>query len=313
MGVSMCSLSNAEKADLHEFQYDMEWDTSEEDEDTDDDNEYFNLGKMGRCMSLPDLSDIETVSQRNTNAKQVLKSQAFHEKMKVWHRSSVGSPEAAFHEKMKVWHRSSVVSPEAELQAKCWCNMVANDTLKHLSHTVRIAGWTVETGVTINNELSRQDEVLSRAETDLSTSQYETEQLAETRKGMRSLGSKVKNVIWKKSPKLKINEFDSKTSSSSNVKLELFEEDVTSCSLGKMECKSPSSSTNTSQDIQQIQIKKGLGQLHNALDIMAVQQMDVAWTLDTQKARFNIFENQLTTTNENINRQRQMIRLCGSL
>jgi len=292
MGVSMCSLSNGEKANLHEFQYDMEWDTSEEEEDTDDDNEYFNLGKMGRCMSLPDMGDLETSSPNSTNAK--VRSQSFHENMKVW-------------------HRSSVVSPEAELQAKCWSNMVANDTLKHLSHTVRIASSTVETGVAINNELSRQDEVLSRAETDLSISKYETEQVAETLRGMRSLRSKVKNVMWKKSPKLKINEFDSKTSSFSNVKLELFEEDVTSCSISNMECKTPSSSPNTSEDIQQIQIKTRLGQLHNALDIMAVQQMNVAWALDTQKTRFNIFEDQLTRTNEKINRQRRMIRICGKL
>merc|ERR1719245_618815 len=106
---------------------------------------------------------------------------------------------------------------------------------------------------------------------------------------MRCLRSKFKNVIWKKSPKAKINDFDSKTSSFSNVKLELFEEDMRS-SLSKMECKSPGSSTDTPEEIQQIQIKTRLGQLHNALDIMAVQQMDVAWALDNQEGRFNIFE-----------------------
>jgi len=291
MGVSMCSLSKDEQADFHEFQYDMEWDTSEEQEDTDDDNEYFNLAKMGRCMSLPNVSGLETITPTNrTKAKQVLRSRG-----------------NSFGEKMNDWQRSSVVNPEAELQAKRWCNLVTDDTLKHLSHTVLIAGSIVETGVAINDELSRQDGLLSTAESDLSISKYETEQLAKTPKGVRCFRSNLKNVIWKKLPKLKLKDFDSRTSSFSNVKLELVEEDVRTFSLSKMEGKSPSLSQDTSKDIHQIQIKAGMADLHRALDMIAVQQMDVASTLHRHEGRFNMFEDQVSTTNSKICRQRRMI------
>merc|ERR1719397_1207548 len=117
-------------------------------------------------MSLPNVSGLETITPTNrTKAKQVLRSRG-----------------NSFGEKMNDWQRSSVVNPEAELQAKRWCNLVTDDTLKHLSHTVLIAGSIVETGVAINDELSRQDGLLSTAESDLSISKYETEQLAKTPK-----------------------------------------------------------------------------------------------------------------------------------
>jgi len=296
MGVSMCSISNEERGDIDEFQYDMQWDTSEEQEDTDDDSEYFNLGKMGRCMALPDMVDLEkeTPSDR-TKTGRVLRSGGF-----------------SLQNKIKYWHQSSVTNREAELQAKRWCKMVTDDTLKHISHSVHIAGKIVETGVAINNELARHDSVLSKAEADISLSKYETEQVAETLKGMRSLRSKLKNVIWKKEPKLKMEEFDSKTGPFNKVNLDLFEANVESCTPSKTECKSPSLSKDTSDDMQQIQIKAGMGQLHKALDMIAVQQMDVAWALDTQEERLTMFEDQLTTTNEKINRQsRMMSRIMG--
>jgi len=290
MGVSMCSLSRGEQANSHEFQYDREW-TSDEQEDTDDDSEYFNLGKMGRGMSLPDLSALETVAPINRKkAEQVL-----------------GSRRNLSQDNMNYWNRSSVVNPEAELQAKLWCNTVANDTLKNLSHTVRIAGSIVETGAAITDELSRQDRLLSMAETDISVSKYETEQVAKTLKGMRCLRSKLNNVMWKKSPKRKqILDLD-KTTSFNNMKLECSEEDMKSYAVSKTERKSQSVSQDTLGDIQQIQIKTGMGRLHNALDIMAMQQMDVAWALHTQEERLNMFEEQVTTTNEKINRQRRMV------
>jgi len=291
MGVSMCSISNEERGDIDEFQYDMQWDTSEEQEDTDDDSEYFNLGKMGRCMSLPDIADLEKETPRNrTKTGGILRSRGF-----------------SFQKKMIDWDHTSVVNPEAELQARRWCKMVTDDTLKHISHSVHIAGTIVEKGVAINNELARHDSLLSKAETGTSLSKYETEQVAETLKGMRSLRSKLKNFIWKKEPKFKMEEFDSKTGPFNKVNLDLFEENVGSCSPSKTECKPPTLTKDTSNDMQQIQIKTGIGQLRKALDIIAVQQMDVAWALDTHEERLTMLENQWATTNEKINRQTRMI------
>jgi len=291
MGVSMCY---GERDDIEEFQYDMQWDTSEEQEDTDDDSEYFNLGKMGRCKSLPDIVDLEKKTpMHRTKTERGLRSHGL-----------------SFQKKMIDWHQSSVVNRQAELQAKRWCKMVTDDTLKHISHSVHIAGSIVEKGVAINNELARHDSLLSKAETDVSLTKYETEQVAETQKGMRSLRCKLKNAIWKKEPKLKMEEFNGKTGPFSKVNLDLFEGSCLPC---KTECKSPSLSKDTSDDMQQIQIKAGMGQLNTALDIIAVQQMDVALALDTQEERLTIFENQLATTNEKINHQTRMIRtIIGS-
>merc|ERR1719285_904395 len=97
-------------------------------------------------MSVPDLSGLKKATQLNRpKTEQVLRSREY-----------------SLQQKMKDRRRSSVVNGEAELQAKRWCKMVTDDTLKHLSHTVRIAGTIVDKGVVINNELARQDSVLSK-------------------------------------------------------------------------------------------------------------------------------------------------------
>merc|ERR550534_277757 len=228
-------------------------------------------------MSVPDLSDLEKATQLNrAKTEQVLRSRRY-----------------SLQEKMKDRRRSSVVNQEAELQAERWCKMVTDDSLKHLSHTVRIAGTIVEKGVAINNELARQDSVLSKKMTDI-------EHVTETLNGMRSLRSKLKSAFWKREPKLKMKEFDSKTSCFSTVKLCLFE-DAGLCSRSKLACNSSTMFKDTSEDMQQIRIKAGMGQLHKALDIMAAQQMDVAWTLDTREGRLAMFENKLISTNKKLN------------
>jgi len=290
MGVSMCSPSPGDPVNLDEFQYDVQWDTSEEQEDTDDENEFFNLGKMEKCMSLQGLGNLETATPM----------------IRVKTGRALGSGGFSFTEKMENWHQSSVVNREAELRAKSWCKMVTDDTVENLSHTVHIAGSIVEKGVAINNELARQGTLFSKAETDISLCKYETDQVTETFKGMRFLRSKLKKVIWKKEPKFEMDEFDIKTTPFSRVKLDLFEQNMESCSLST--CKSPSLLKDTSEDVQQNQIKAGIRELHNALDIMAMQQIKVASALDTEEERLTMFGRQLTATNENINRQSQMIR-----
>jgi len=287
MGMRMCSISNGEKGDVIEFKYDMNWDTSEEQEASDDDNEYFNLGRMGKCISLPDLGDLEKVTELNrAKTEQVLRLRG-----------------CSYQEKMKEWQRSSVVNRDAEFQAKNWCKKVTEDTLNQLSNTVLIADSIAETGVAINNELARQDRVLWKNETDI-------DKATQTLMGMRSWRSKLKKVVWKKEPKIKINVFNRTTSSSNNVNLDLFE-DVGSYPLSKLECRSSTLPEDASEDIKQLQIKEGMGQLHKALDTIAMQQMDIAWALNTQDARLAMFENRMTTTNEKINEFCMKSRVMG--
>jgi len=292
MGLSMCSHgSNGERGNIRGFQYAENWHTSEEQEDTDDDSEFFNLGRMGKCMSLPEPHDLEkAVAVKRAKSEQRVRSREY-----------------AFQEKKKDWHRSSVVNRDAELQAKRYSKMVMDDSLTHLSRTIRTAGSIVEKGAAINDELARQEHVLSKAETDIFVTQYETEQVTQKLKGMRSLRGKLKNVIWKKEPTLRRSEFDSKRSTFSNVNLDLLKDDVGLCAFSKMECKSSSLSKEISEDMQQIQIKEGMGHLHRALDIVAAQQMEAAWALDNQEGRLSMFENDVTTTNSKINCQSQMI------
>jgi len=292
MGVSMCSqASTSERSNVHEFQYAETLHTSEQD-DTDDDSEIFNLGRISKCLSLPGLSDLDKPATMNrAKSEQVLRSSGY-----------------SYQKKMKDRRRSSVVNQEAELQAKRYSKIVMDDTLKHLSHTIRTASSIVEIGDGINNELARQERVLSKAETDISIAEYETDQMTQTLKGMRSLRGKLKNVIWKKEPKLKIKDFDCERSTFSN--LDLLKEDVGLSSFSRMECKPSSTYKATSEDMHQTQINAGMGQLHKALDIMKVQQVEAAWALDSHERRLSMFENQVTTTNNKINCQSRMI---GSL
>jgi len=256
----------------------MAWTTSEEQEDTDDDNEYFNLGRMGKCMSVPNLTDLEKSTQLNSaKTEEVLRPRGY-----------------SLQERTKDRRLSSVVNGEAELQAERWCKMITDDTLKHLSHTVRIAGTIVEKGVGINNELARQDSILSKKMTHI-------DQVNQTLNGMRSLRSKLKSALWKKEPKPNMKEFDSKTSFFSTVNLDLFG-NTGSCPNSELECCSSTILEGRSEDMQQNRIKDGMGQLHKALDIIEKQQMDVAWALDTQEGRLSMFEKRMVTTNRKLNR-----------
>merc|ERR1712061_777321 len=129
---------------------------------------------------------------------------------------------------------------DAELQARRYSEMVMDDTLKHLSQTIRSANSSVEEGAAITNELARQARVLSDAETDISIAEYNTNQVAQTLRGMRSLRGKLKSVIWEKKQELRTIEFDCRRSNFSNVNLDLSEEDVGLCAFSNMACKSSS-------------------------------------------------------------------------
>jgi len=295
MGVTLCSCKT--RSSIDNFYCTEEMVTSDEEEDTDGD-EFFNLGKMGRCVTMPD------------ELRQVLQGPSKPRKIKSWPQSR--SEECLMEKKMKDWPRSSVLNPEGELQAKRYSKMVTNDSLRHLRETIRTASSIVDKGTSINDELARQERVLSKAENDIAIAEYDTDQTTETLKGMKSLKGKLASVIWKKEPKLRINKFNKETSAFSNVNLSLLNEDVGLCAFSKMQSSKVSSlSKDMSEDTvdkQQTQIKAGIGQLHEALDAITLQQMDTAYAIDKQDGRLSVFDNRISTTHQKINCQTQMIK-----
>lgn len=296
----MCSQScGSRRCNIHEFPFQraVNMHASEEWEDTDDDSDYFNLGRKGKYVNVQETSDFKKGAPTKIRAKSV-------EVRGSCRQSSKG--------KIKDWHVSSVVNQKAELRARRYSEMVMDDTMEHLFHTIRTAGSIVEKGEAINNELSRQDHVLSKAETDISIAEYETDEVTQTLKGMGSLRGKLKRVIWQKQPTLRRTEFDSKRSTFSNVSFDGLPEDVGLCAFSKMNSKPSSLSKEKSEDAHQIQFKAGLGELSKALDIMTVQQKETAWAIESSEGRLSMFEDQVTSTNNKINRQSQMInRIMG--
>jgi len=287
MGVKLCSqASNGDLGNIFEYQsrHAENLIALEEQEDSDDDNEYFNLGRMSKTMYMLDRSKFIPPSMKKSQSVRVVRSRGY-----------------SLEEKRTDWHRSSVVNREAELRAKRYREMLVDDTLKHLSQTIRTANSTVEKGAAINKELARQDLVLSNVENDIFFTEYETDQLTQNLKGMSSLRGKLKSVIWKKKPKLKMKKCNSDSNPCGNVNMDSLEEDLGLCAFTRVDCKS------SSLDRHQIQFKSGLEQLHNALDRMTIQQMDAALALDSQKAPLCSVENRLTTTNNKLNCQNEMI------
>jgi len=292
MGVNMCSCNP--RSSINKFQCTEEMVTSEEHEDTDDDGEFFNLGTMRTSFSMPD------------ELRHALKVETEHRRAK-----SLRIPRCSRLEKRKDWHRSSIFNPEEELKAKRYSTIVSDDSLKHLRETIRTASSIVDKGTAINDELARQENVLSKAENDIAFAEYDTEQTTQTLKGMKSMKGKLASVIWKKEPKLRIDEFRKETSTFSKVNFNLLEQDVGLCAFSKMQGSKASSLSKDisedTEDMQQTQIKAGIGQLHKALDAITRQQVDTAYALDKQEGRLSVFENRVGTTHQKINCQTQMI------
>merc|ERR1719320_836427 len=198
--------------------------------------------------------------------------------------------------------RSSVVDREGEFRAKQYASFVKEDTLKHLHHTIHVAGSIVQKGNDINEELGRQDRVLSKAENDISIAEYETDQTAQTLKGMSSLTNKIIDSIWRKEPKLKAR-------ACSELSVDLFDGETGLSSFSKMSgCRSFSPNVESKEHTHEEQLKSGMGQLHMALDIIKMQQLDTARTLENQEGRFTAFDVKLETTNNKIKCQGQIMK-----
>jgi len=207
-------------------------------------------------------------------------------------------------ESMKNWHRSSVIDREGEKHAEQYAKMVVDDTLKHLNHTVRVAGSIIEKGTDINNELIRQANVLCKSEHDLSIAEYETDQTTETLRGM-TLKGKLASMIKRRKPKMKPNVFKT-------INVDLLNEGPRLNAFSRMYCSKLATKSDLSEGRQQRQIETGVGQLHEALDVITAQQLDTAWSLQRQEARLSVFENKLDETRGKINHQNEMINKINS-
>jgi len=276
----MCSRVNRPRREFFEQPTD-DWHTEEE---TDNENELAKLNqRMVQSRSLPDLR------------------KGLGEAPPIARARTARTGGYSLQERMKDWHRSSVVDPEGESQAEEYCKMVTDDTLKHLNRTVRMASSIVEKGTDINQELARQERVLLKAENDLSMAEYETDQANETLRGMKSLKGKLSSILRKKEPKLKVNPL-------SKINMDLMDGAPGLSPFSRINnCQSISSSKVETEDTQENQLKQGMGTLHQALDMIAIQQMDTAWALERQEGHLSVFENKMSTTQQKINRQSQMI------
>jgi len=199
-------------------------------------------------------------------------------------------------ERMKERQRSSVVSREGEFLAQQYSKMMAADTLEHINHTVCVAGAIVNKGAHINEELSRQERVLGKAGDNMSIIEYDTELTAHSLKGMTSLRSKIASKISGQKPKKKVKDL-------SEMNFDMLIGQPGLCAFSRTGTYNSSITTKSSGLTQQDQIKAGFEKLHDALDVIKVQQLDTAWTLERQKGRFSGFEEKIGTTHEKINRQ----------
>jgi len=290
MGASLCSQALPRKNNLHQY-LDIE-EISEEFDDSDDSNGDFKFHSL-RTRTMPD------------ELREVLHDAAKMRRAK----SAPRSRKCSTHHETEDWHRSSGVNREGELQAERYCKIITDDTLGHLRNTVRTASSILGKGSDINDELARQDYVLSKAGNDIAITEYETDQTTEKLKGMKSLSGKLRSMVWKKEPKLK--EFSRETTSFTNLNLNLSEEDIGLCAFSKMGgSKASIISKDVAEDTESVeaQMRAGIGQLHKTLDAIRVQQVDTAWTLDQQDGRLSMFENRMSATHQKINCQTQMIK-----
>jgi len=281
----MCSqVDNRQGTNIFSSQFIEHWHASEEE----DEEEAVSYPKVRKTKSVPpnvngDSVKIPPMARANTERVSRISGYSLAERMKDLQR-----------------RRSSVVSREGELLAKQYSNMVRNDTLKHLNNTVRVADSIVQKGANINDELGRQERFLCTVDNDMSTIDYDTDLTARTLKGMTSLRGKISSTISKRKSKRKLNKLNFDLMAGEGL-----------CALSRISTtESLYSPTVTESSVYtpEQQIKTGLGQLNNALDVIKVQQLDTAWALQRQEGFLSVFEGKLDTTHEKINHQNSLMK-----
>jgi len=287
MGVSMCSqICSRTVGNVYDFQVTEEYFIHNESADDEGGYLYSPMGKRSIAMP-PDLRRIlgEASPLKRGKGEQLSKSRS-----------------CSLQDRMRDRRQSPVVDREMEDSAEQYLKIVSEDSVKHLRHTIRVAGSIAEKGSDINKELARQERVIFKAASDSTITEYETDQVNEALKGMSSLGGKLANVIRNKTPKPKKNP-------PMHMDIDLINGEVGLFSFSRMsKCKSPLLSKSATEDTQQKQLKDGFRDLHQALDVITIQQMDASWALDRQEERLSGFEDQLTTTHRKINSQSRLIK-----
>jgi len=286
MGLSMCSeASSATKGDIKMRQtWGLNFSGTETDEE---ESEEF---VRERCRSLPN-----DASGAKTNTT-LCKSKS--ERMTTLSRGY------SLENRMKEWHRSSVINMKAERAAKKYTDMVKDDTLKHLRDSINVATSVVGKGADINEELRRQEHVLSNANIDVTFTESETNKTAQKLRGMRSLNGNLMSATRKKKPKYRSQIYND---------IHLLNGELGLCSLSKRwSGVSKPQYRGSLKDTKERQIKAGLGDLHEALDAITTQQFDVAWTLDRQKNHLPVFQKKLDSTHTKIKSQKQVMNCIMS-
>jgi len=287
MGVSMCSqVCNRTVVNGFDIERTEEWWVPDE-ESADNEGGYFKSPMATRSITMP--PDLRRVLREASAMKRAKTGQL------------PKSSRCSSQDRMSDRSRLSVMDREMEDNARRYSEIIKEDSLKHLRHTIRIAGSIAEKGSDINKELARQERVMGSAENDVTVAEYETDQVTETLKGMSSLRGKLATAIRKKSPKRKVNP-------PRQMEINLINGEVGLVAFSRMSnCKSSIQSKGATEDTQQKKLNEGFGHLHEALDVITIQQMDAAWALDRHEKRLSVFEDQMTTTHRKINSQSRMI------
>jgi len=275
MGLSLCTQRNHGSHTLS-FQITEQWHASEE-TDEEDEEVAVSFNRVRKCVSMPlDLS------------KDPMEERRKEENSRVRGYSLT--------ERLKERRHSSVVNREGELLAQKYSNMIKNNTLEHINKTVCVADSIVQKGANINEELNRQERALCKIDKDMSNIKYDTEVTSQTLKGMTSLKGKLASKLSRKKPKREAEVV-------SEMNFDLLNGQSGLCAFSKTASCETMTATETFGNTQEDQIKAGFGKLHNALDLIKIQQLDTEWTLQKQEGRFIVFEDNLGTTQEKIRQQ----------
>lgn len=276
MGLALCTLPeySAEKRHIIEFGRAGKWQSSEEETDEEDCMNFVRC----RSRSLPD--DVSTRPWKTKNFDGALRRNRGY----------------SLQDRMKQRHRSPVVNLKAERAAKQYTNKLKDDSVKHLRHTVRIVDSIGGKKADMNEELRRQERVLRNADYDISYAEYETDLITQRLKNMRSLRSKLASTIPKRKPKLNLQPFND---------FDLLDGETRFWSMSRT-CPTKSRPIMGGTP-KAAQIKSAIGELHAALDVVKVQQMDTSRVLKRQVGHLATFEDKLDCTNTKINTQSKVV------
>jgi len=112
-----------------------------------------------------------------------------------------------------------------------------------------------------------------------------------------TLKGKLRNLTKRRKPKSKPKAFN-------KINVDLLNGEPGLNAFSKMHySKSLTTSRDSSEDNQQHQIKKGIGHLHEALDVITVQQLDTAWSLQRQDGYLSVCEDKIGGARAKIKRQ----------